>query len=84
MSLSVWRVWIEIDIASRDVICIKSLSVWRVWIEITTKAPSKSEKKGHSLYGECGLKLFHSLELGPPPMSLSVWRVWIEIVANYR
>ncbi len=34
LSLSVWRVWIEIAIRRLNWLTSASLSVWRVWIEI--------------------------------------------------
>ncbi len=56
-SLSVWRVWIEIAIFRlRDGVS-QSLSVWRVWIEIIRSDHRLPSRLGHSLYGECGLKL---------------------------
>ncbi len=34
-----------------------SLSIWRVWIEMPTASGKLYPNVGHSLYGECGLKL---------------------------
>ena len=56
MSLSVWRVWIEIIMLQQNPKVCLSLSVWRVWIEISRNTNSRGGGGGHSLYGECGLK----------------------------
>ncbi len=56
LSLSVWRVWIEIDFNNNMQEDARSLSVWRVWIEIFEELLWFINKHRHSLYGECGLK----------------------------
>ena len=56
-SLSARRVWIEIRYETSDPALSQSLSARRVWIEIGDDGAEDHDRGGHSLRGECGLKL---------------------------
>ena len=62
MALAARRVWIEILAEAQEQESHPSLSARRVWIEIITKSFVIRWSWGHSLRGECGLKLKEELE----------------------
>ena len=62
----------------------RSLSARRVWIEISYHSQHWIWLSGHSLRGECGLKLQVQVNLNIVLMSLSARRVWIEIHTDLR
>ena len=79
LSLSARRVWIEIWFTVRWESVYPSLSARRVWIEISMTEDGVLTCTGHSLRGECGLKLLEPAARVSALLSLSARRVWIEI-----